>query len=362
MKSVKKLRSGALLVEVERKAQSDNLLKTTIFHKIEVKCTPHSSLNSCRGVIRNPELSGVTEEEMVRDCKDQSVTGARRITINKNGERIPINTFILTFGTPLRPKTLKIGYLSCNVDVYIPNPLQCYNCYRFGHGENRCSAGGICHRCGDDEDSHMSGDQCTRDAKCRNCGENHTSTSRLCPYWLKEKEVLRIKHTENLSFPDARKVVESRNSLTNSSNSYASVIKSPNKTIECVDRQIQCSMVELPPLVKLAPKASKQSQSSQQSLPKSQRSRSKSSTRRNDWKNGSKGPGVVQSERKSRSPTVKPTKPKTPRKVHGAVGEPEREQKGSEDPIILHNRFGSLTDSDEDMDTTKGNISPVRWY
>ena len=57
------------------------------------------------------------------------------------------------------------------------------------------------------------------------------STSRACDFWQKEKEIVTIKYKESLSFPEARKIVESRRILPNS---YSSVIKS-KKTVELKD-------------------------------------------------------------------------------------------------------------------------------
>ena len=46
-----KMRFGSLLVEATRPAQARNILDTTKFMDIEVKVTPHRSLNSSKGVI-----------------------------------------------------------------------------------------------------------------------------------------------------------------------------------------------------------------------------------------------------------------------------------------------------------------------
>ena len=64
-KSVKKLNSGALLVEVERPKHAENLMKITRFHQTPAKCTPHGNLNRSRGIIRCPNLAGISEEEIV---------------------------------------------------------------------------------------------------------------------------------------------------------------------------------------------------------------------------------------------------------------------------------------------------------
>ena len=82
-KSVKKLSSGSLLIEVEKHAE--NLLKLTHFFQIPAKCSPHVSLNTSRGIIRCPDLAGVSEEEIVYELSMQQVTGARRITVFRDG-------------------------------------------------------------------------------------------------------------------------------------------------------------------------------------------------------------------------------------------------------------------------------------
>ena len=59
-RSVKKMRSGSLLIECDRLQQTKNLLKMKKFFEIPVRF-PHTSLNSSKGVIRCPALHGDTE-------------------------------------------------------------------------------------------------------------------------------------------------------------------------------------------------------------------------------------------------------------------------------------------------------------
>ena len=41
---------------------------------------------------------------------------------------------------------------------------------------------------------------------CANCSENHPSYTRTCSVW--KKEILTIKHTRNIPYPEAQKIVE----------------------------------------------------------------------------------------------------------------------------------------------------------
>ena len=51
VKDAKKLRSGAILLEVTSKKQAEKALSMTTWFDTEIKVTPHRSLNTCRGVI-----------------------------------------------------------------------------------------------------------------------------------------------------------------------------------------------------------------------------------------------------------------------------------------------------------------------
>ena len=150
-KSVKKLRTGGLLVEVEKRQHSKNLLGLKHFFKITAKCSVHSSFNSSRGIIRCPDLAGVEESEIVFELSNQNVIEARRIRVYRDNIRRDTNSIIVKFNNAILPKTLKVGYLKVSVHIYIPNPLQCYKCFKFGHHERQCNADEHCKRCGANE-------------------------------------------------------------------------------------------------------------------------------------------------------------------------------------------------------------------
>ena len=126
--SIKKLNNGTLLIEVDKKTYSDNLLNMKFFTNIKIKSYAHSSLNSSMGVVRSSELS---LSEIKSHLKTQSVTDVKRITFKRNDSIILTDTYILTFGKPQIPKELKVSYTIVKVNPYIPNPLRCNNCQKF---------------------------------------------------------------------------------------------------------------------------------------------------------------------------------------------------------------------------------------
>ena len=53
--TIKRLRSGDLLIEVGRKTHSTKLLAVTELAQVPVKVSPHRTLNTSKGVLRTPD-------------------------------------------------------------------------------------------------------------------------------------------------------------------------------------------------------------------------------------------------------------------------------------------------------------------
>ena len=109
----------------------------------------HKTLNTSKGIIRDRTLKGESEENIAEYLKNQGVIAVKRFTIKKGHSYIETNTLLLTFNMITVPKNLRIFYRFVPVDVYIPNPLRCFNCQRFGHHELNCpeDIGSVCEHC-----------------------------------------------------------------------------------------------------------------------------------------------------------------------------------------------------------------------
>ena len=82
-KTIKRLRSGDLSIEVDRETHSTKLLAITELAQVPVNVSPHRTLNTSKGVLRTPELKNTTREELLTQLKKQGVTDARMVTIEK---------------------------------------------------------------------------------------------------------------------------------------------------------------------------------------------------------------------------------------------------------------------------------------
>ena len=151
------------------------------------------------------------------------------------------NTCVFTFNTPVLPPMIKIAFLRVNVEVYIPNPLRYFSWQQYGHHADKCKNDPICTTCGKPAKLHAS--LCKNPTKCANCEEGYDANSKKCKIWLKEKEILRVKFKRNISFPEARKAVESPTSVPGSS--YANIIKPTVKQVSLTDATTQTDPVTI---------------------------------------------------------------------------------------------------------------------
>ena len=200
--------------------------------------------------------------------------------LKKEGQSVETNTLLLTFDRVNVPKSLKIFYRVVPVDVYVPNPLRCFNCQRFGHHENNCSEdpGSVCENCEADGHAHHTS-QCKNPTKCINCGKDHSPKSNICEVWLKEKAIMKLKVTNNISNLEAKKLHENKPETTFSKivQSIARPeMKDASTQYKVKNYKINASTKVIEPKVKSTSKSQSGSQSSQ-SISSSQSSSQSSS-------------------------------------------------------------------------------------
>ena len=256
-KSIKNLRSGDLLIQCAKEPHEKSLLKMKTFCGLKCSVTPHKSLNTSKGIVCCTALIRQSNGHILEFMEEQGVTDVRRINVHRDGVLKPTNTFVFTFNTPELQTVVKIGLIQAKVDVYVPNPLRCYQCQVYGHHENKCSRQAICINCGMPE--HCASGQCQTPAKCVNCSCDHPANSKECPQWEKEKNILKIKCEQYISFPEALKQYEQ----FYQARTYASAVKpgTCNKSTETDNKstQIDNSFTEY---------LNKQTQEKQQEPPK----------------------------------------------------------------------------------------------
>ena len=189
---------------------------------IPLTVVPHRTKNFRKGVITCAELRDTSDEEIADGLSNFGVTEARRITFRRGGSIIPTDSVVLTFDATDLPSSVTVGYVRVRVRTYIPNPMRCYRCQRFGHTKTHCRNRPACGKCSSVQ--HLSEDCEAGTLRCVNCGDSqrpHASYDRTCPAYVKEREINSLKATNNISFREARELYNQ----THPSVSYAEKVK-----------------------------------------------------------------------------------------------------------------------------------------
>ena len=202
----KMMNNGKLLIKVKDARQAKQVLKMTKLHCYDVKVSAHSGLNTCKGVITCRDLKSMEENEIVEYMRDQDVVDAKFITRMRDNKRERTFSVILTFGLESVPEYVNVGYERVSCRVYVPLPLRCFKCQKFGHGTKNCKSDkDICGKCSLEHGTSNCGEDAV--PKCANCSQNHSSYSWECPKYKLEKEIVAYKAKERVDYYEAKKVV-----------------------------------------------------------------------------------------------------------------------------------------------------------
>ena len=214
------LKSGEIMIQVKNATDSTKLKSCTSFGGFPVKVTAHRTLNTSKGVIKCKEFNGSTKEEIIEGI--EGVTDARQVKIRRFPREILTNTWILTFDSPKPPSVIIVKYLRLHVRPYIPNPMRCYYCQKYGHTKEKCKGKRACPKCG--KQDHF--EHCKSSPWCPNCQQSgHTAASKDCERWKYEKSVLQYKAQNGGTFTQARAALSFFQPSPTGKKSYATVAK-----------------------------------------------------------------------------------------------------------------------------------------
>ncbi|XP_070508161.1 uncharacterized protein [Chironomus tepperi] len=202
------LKSGDILVKTETIRQAKSLITLTRITNANIEVTEHRTLNTCRGVISAHELKYEDEATMLEYLKPQNVTKIDFHMKKVGNETIKSGLAFVTFGKNEPPEYLTIGYLKLKVRPYIPTPMRCFTCHKFGHITKTCPSQNTpkCYNCNEDKHLLTKEEKCTKQSSCVNCGSNeHNSYNRTCSEYKRQVTIQTIKVTQKVSFSEAVK-------------------------------------------------------------------------------------------------------------------------------------------------------------
>jgi len=161
--------------------------------------------DSIKGIIFGVSTE-LSESDIASETEAQSV---RRVTRWLNRDQIKTGSVILTYEGAL-PDYVSIGFIRYRVKPYVPQPMRCNRCQRFGHIAANCKRQSRCVRCGQSHnlDSCPIKDDVTK-AVCVNCNGQHSAAFRGCSKYQEVSKVLKVSVAQKLSYRDALVKVKS---------------------------------------------------------------------------------------------------------------------------------------------------------
>ena len=219
-----------VLIHAKSKVQSYMLSHLKVEESEMLKeIKPHKNFSYGRGVIFDRDLYDFSEEEILDMCP-ANVFSVKRVPRTK--------MIILTFEDANIPSVIVIENERIPVRPFKQRPLQCFNCFRYGHPSVVCKNKKLCEVCSDLEHG-----ECSATKKCFNCQKEHMSRDKTCPQYKAEEAALHKASTEHISVGYAKKILgQTRN--------YAKAVKSNIGTsIRNMPRvKAGLSQVAIPPL------------------------------------------------------------------------------------------------------------------
>ena len=182
---------------------------------------------------------------------------------------------------------------------------------------------------------------CKNEAKCVNCHKNHLSKSNQCKIWKKEKEIMKIKVTQKITYLEAKKIQETQPEIT-----FAKVVQILNTKLETKETSTQFN--EEDSVIKPNSKVITATQKPKLKLTSNHQSRPQTKSSQNSSQTQ---PNKASGSQRSRSRTA------VQKEKNGKEKDKEKEPNpyskgGSADPIKLVNRFDSLENFELETDSS----------
>merc|ERR1711915_1132228 len=231
--SFRQVKERTWLIEATTKSQSEDYLAIKNIDKINIKVTKHDTMNSIQGTIVLPDNDGEPIEKnvlldslkkrypKVQDCelyvlpsRQENKQALKIAKIKFEGEDLPQKIKILGQNREIRP--------------YVPKPLRCKNCSKYGHLKKYCRNQSVCAYCGSEEHATMwkCGEQ-----KCANCEQNHHARSKECRYYIYNTELKMLQERTGMSIREAKLELKVRGIQDPAKKpAYSSMIKTNNET------------------------------------------------------------------------------------------------------------------------------------
>lgn len=215
--SIQKTGRNRVQVTLSNVLSANNLIKNADLAAKKFRAYMPIHLARRKGVIRGVDPT-LTNEEIMQCIEGENNTKleildlarmTRKVyTSDGTVTRVPTSSMIATFRGQSLPAKVRIFHVSCQVQPFVQNVVQCRGCLRFGHYLDNCkSKNKICDACGEACDESHSEQSCKeKQPFCINCKGEHKATDKeKCIKFEFEKKVKKLMADSNLSYWDAKR-------------------------------------------------------------------------------------------------------------------------------------------------------------
>ena len=158
-----------------------------------------------KGVITGIAVE-IEEEELKKSLVTPGIEVVSVKRMTKGPEKEKSESVLIEFKGEEIPGRVYVGCMSYYVREYIPKPMRCFKCQKFGHIAKFCKEKRRCARCsGDHEYGECEGKE---KPKCCSCGGEHSVAFGGCPIMKKEVEIQKVKVLEKITYAQAVKKIK----------------------------------------------------------------------------------------------------------------------------------------------------------
>ena len=195
------------LIEATTKNQSEAILNIEEIAGIKVEVTRHDTLNYIQGTVILPHIQDETipEKKILLESLQLRYNNVHDIEVfeikSRKDPQIKLNIMKIKFMGQEIPQKIKILGQNREVRPYIPKPLQCDRCCKYGHTHKRCTSKEVCTMCGSQQ--HKTNWNCEH-KKCLNCGEEHHAKDKKCVFYIYNTELKLLMSRTGMSAREAK--------------------------------------------------------------------------------------------------------------------------------------------------------------
>ena len=213
--SFRPIQPNEWLIQTTTKAQSDIYQSLNDIEGIEVSVKKHDTLNSIQGTVILPDIEdedNLPNKALLLDSLQKRYSNVQDLEIyeipsknSSSSRKLKIGK--IKFEGQTLPDKIKIQGQSRELRPFIPKPLQCKMCSKYGHSEKRCYGKPVCAFCSSED--HMTKWNCGT-PKCVNCGSEHHARSKQCAFYTYNTELKLLVDRTGMSFKEARLELKAR--------------------------------------------------------------------------------------------------------------------------------------------------------